>query len=257
MKIIFHEKFFEEYTTDPAAEAGRLEPTYFLLKKDDFYEFIEPQPATKEDILRAHTHEHYERIKRNEKVFEVALLAAGGAISAAELAYKGEPTFALIRPPGHHASSDDCWGFCFFNNMSIALLNLKTKHSGLKNVFLLDFDLHTGDGNINILSSHPELNVEIFNPHSASEADYLSRVRDRFEKLKDIDLICASAGFDNAIGDWGGTLSTDAYAELGRLMREYSLKLCKGCRFAILEGGYNFDLMAKNIDAFCKEFGKK
>ena len=46
---------------------------------------------------------------------------------AAETALAGEPAFGLIRPPGHHASSDHCWGFCFFNNIAVALAKLRAE----------------------------------------------------------------------------------------------------------------------------------
>ncbi|MHA1338695.1 MAG: histone deacetylase family protein [Promethearchaeota archaeon] len=253
MKVIFNKKFFEVYDADPAAAAGRLEPTYNLMRKDSFYEFIEAKAATEGDILRAHTREHYERIKRSPQ-YEMAMLSAGGAIQTAELAFQKEPSFGFIRPPGHHASRDSCWGFCFFNNMSIALLKLISERKIAK-AFILDFDLHTGDGNINILGDRE--GIVIFNPSDPSENLYLKSIKQQLDQLKseDVDIICASAGFDNAIGDWGNTLSREGYRTIGLWLKDYSLKLCEGRRFAILEGGYNHRLMAQNIDAFCKGFG--
>ena len=82
-----------------------------------------PLPASKEDILRVHTDEHVKSVER-EGVYEIAALAAGGAIKAAQIGLT-EPCFAVIRPPGHHASADSAWGFCYFNNMAIALEKLK------------------------------------------------------------------------------------------------------------------------------------
>ena len=150
MNIIFHEKFYEIYDSDPAAAPGRMEPIMRELKKYPHYKFIAPAAAEPKDILRAHSARHIENIKRNDIVYAMAILSAGGAIKAAELACAGEPTFACIRPPGHHASRDSCWGFCFFNNMAASLLKLEAEEK-IKSAFILDFDLHTGDGNINIL----------------------------------------------------------------------------------------------------------
>ena len=108
--------------------------------------------ATDKDILRAHTKRHYDYIKHDPLLFELAALAAGGAILAAETAFNGEPSFAVIRPPGHHASADSCWGFCYFNNISISLLKLFSEGK-INSAFVLDFDLHTGEGYIaNIIS---------------------------------------------------------------------------------------------------------
>jgi acetoin utilization deacetylase AcuC-like enzyme len=142
MKIVFHEKYYNsEYAWDPAASAGRLEGIIDLISKNKEYEIITPSPATEEDILRAHTSRHLQYIKNNALLFELASLAAGGAILAAEEGYKGDPTFAVIRPPGHHASADSCWGFCYFNNMSISLLKLFSDKM-INSAFVLDFDLH-------------------------------------------------------------------------------------------------------------------
>jgi len=253
---VFHEKYYNsEYALDPAASEGRLDGIMETIssKKDEF-EIITPNPATEEDILRAHGEQHYQYIKNDEILYELAALAAGGAILAAEEAYNGNPTFAVIRPPGHHASADSCWGFCYFNNMSISLLKLFSEGK-IKSAFILDFDLHTGDGNINILTNRKDdFKVKILNPDSGSNKKYIEEVKDYMENLDDIDIFAASAGFDQGIEDWGHLLHPEDYTELGRLMKEYSEKLCNGRRYAILEGGYNHDVIGKNVYAFCKGF---
>ena len=253
MKIIFHEKFYEHYTYDPAAAPGRLEPIVKELQSRN-YNFITPEPATEEDILRAHTLAHLKSVKGNQIVFEMAMLAAGGAIKAAQLAYEGTPTFAVIRPPGHHASGSSCWGFCYFNNISVSLLNLK-EYKGIKSAFILDFDLHTGDGNINILGSKQNiLKTEILNPHSNNERDYLEEIAETFNQLGHFDIITASAGFDEYEKDWGGKLSTNAYKAIGKLMKNFSEDKCQGRRYALLEGGYYHEDLGKNVHAFCQGF---
>ncbi|MHA1804569.1 MAG: histone deacetylase family protein [Promethearchaeota archaeon] len=256
MKIVFHEKFYNSnYAMDPAAAPGRIESIMnILLKNKKDYEFITPAPATEEQILRAHTERHLNYIKRDSLLFELASLAAGGAILAAELAFEGTPTFALIRPPGHHASADSCWGFCYFNNMSISLLQL-FHDKKIKSAFILDFDLHTGDGNINILMNRTDgFKVEILNPSSSTRADYLREVEEYMQSLKNIDIFAASAGFDQGIDDWGNLLAPEDYTQLGELMKYYSEKACKGRRFALLEGGYNHEVLGINCNAFCQGF---
>ena len=255
MKVVFDEKFYDSnYAMDPAAASGRLEGIVDLLLKSDDYEFVSPQYATKQDILRAHSKRHYDNIKRNSNLFDLATLAAGGAITAAELAFGGEPAFAVIRPPGHHASADSCWGFCYFNNMSICLIKLFSEKK-IKSSFVLDFDLHTGDGNINILSNRSDgFKVDILNPDSNTNMDYIARVERHMERLNDVDILAASAGFDQGRDDWGGLLEPEDYKILGKLMKEYSEKLCEGRRFALLEGGYNHDVLPINVDSFCQGF---
>ncbi|MFX0036317.1 MAG: histone deacetylase family protein [Candidatus Hermodarchaeota archaeon] len=255
MKIVFHEKYYNsEYAWDPAASAGRLEGIMNLVSKNDEYEIITPEPATEEDILRAHTHRHLQNIKRDKLLYELASLAAGGAILAAEEGFNGNPTFAVIRPPGHHASADSCWGFCYFNNISISLLKIYSEKK-IKSAFVLDFDLHTGDGNINILTNRDDdFSVKILNPYSSGRTGYIKEVESHMEDLKDIDIFVASAGFDEGIEDWGHKLYPEDYTELGRLMKEYSESLCKGRRYALLEGGYNHEVLPKNVDSFCQGF---
>ena len=258
MKVVFHEKYYNsEYAWDPAASPGRLDGIIKIIldnKNKDQLEIITPRPATEEEILRAHGKRHYQHIKDRPLLYELASLAAGGAIIAAEEAYNGNPTFAVIRPPGHHASADSCWGFCYFNNMSISLLKLFSEKK-IKSAFILDFDLHFGDGNVNILKNRDDgFKAKILNPDSSSSANYIKEVKEYLQNLKYIDIFAASAGFDQGIEDWGHLLYPEDYTELGRLMKEYSEKLCKGRRYAILEGGYNHDVIGKNVYAFCKGF---
>lgn len=256
MKIIFHEKYLKSYTSDPAAADGRIEPIIKELKKHKDYEFITPTPATEEDILLAHTKDHLQRIKNSPMIYEFALLSAGGAIKAAEMAFQDIPTFGCIRPPGHHASANSCWGFCFFNNISVSLLKLNSQQK-IKSAFVLDFDLHTGDGNINILEMHTDrLKSEILNPISYSEAEYLEEIANTFSNIEKgkFDIITASAGFDEYVLDWGGKLSTKAYNKIGKMMKDFSEDKCEGRRYALLEGGYYFEDLGKNVFSFCEGF---
>lgn len=248
MKIVFHENFCKVYSMDPAAAACRLDSSIEILRST--YEFVEPKSASEEDIAMVHTSAHIESISQDPGEYEMALLAAGGAVLTAELAAEGEPAFGLIRPPGHHASPDHCWGFCFFNNMGISIEKIK-RTRGIKKVFVLDFDLHTGDGNINSLAG--DKNVEIFNPDfPGGREGYLNGIREKLNLMKKekFDIITASAGFDNYIDDWGGLLLTDDFKEIGGMMKEFSESSCGGKRYALLEGGYNYNDLGKNIKAF-------
>ena len=66
---------------------------------------------------------HIQQVE-NQGLYEIAALAAGGAIQAAQMGL-AEPCFGLIRPPGHHASAASAWGFCYFNIMAVALETLR------------------------------------------------------------------------------------------------------------------------------------
>ncbi len=256
IKVVFHRRYFNsDYSADPAASPGRLESIIdAFTAKPGVYEFVTPEPASDEDILRAHSQAHLFRIKRDPLLYELAALAAGGAITAAKLAFAGSPAFAAIRPPGHHASADSCWGFCYFNNISVSLLRLFAEKK-ISSAFVLDFDLHTGDGNINILENRRDgFRVDILNPMARESGEYLDEVEEHMNGLRDIDIFVAAAGFDQGLDDWGNLLSPENYTELGRLMRVHSERLCGGRRYALLEGGYNHDVLGMNADAFCEGF---
>jgi len=152
MKVVFHERFREVYDNDPAAAPGRLDGIACELARH--YEFVEPSPAATEDILLCHTPAFVRRISKKEQIYEMALLAAGGAVKAAQIAVDGEPAFALVRPPGHHASADSCWGFCWFNNVAIAVEKMR-REAGISRVLVVDIDLHFGDGTQNIFLANP------------------------------------------------------------------------------------------------------
>ena len=266
MKVIFHERFYEVYVSDPAAAAGRMEAIVEALGND--FESVKPSPASEKDVALVHTPGQIERIKRSSDLYEIALLSAGGAIMAEELAWNGEPAFGLIRPPGHHASPDSCWGFCYFNNIAIAIKKLmKTgqvnspspfpspplgERAGVrgqvKKALILDFDLHFGDGTENVFTGIP--GVEYFHPESSDRKDFVAKVQKRLEKAEGFDVLSVSAGFDRHVEDWGSLLTTEDYRTIGSLVKTYSQKFCRGRRFGVLEGGYNHDVLGYNVRAF-------
>jgi acetoin utilization deacetylase AcuC-like enzyme len=248
MKVVYHEDYNEVYTDDPASAAGRIQAIEMALRGK--VTFVTPLPASKEDIAAVHTAQHIDQVKQ-EGVYDIAALAAGGAILAAQIGLI-EPCFAVIRPPGHHASSGSAWGFCYFNNMAIALTKLK-REGKIKKAFILDFDLHFGDGNVNILGSKGY--VTILNPASQNRNDYLKSVEASLAQT-DADMIAVSAGFDNHEADWGGLLKTENYTFMGKLVRETARRNKGGC-FGILEGGYNHAVLGKNVLAFIKGLEEK
>jgi len=245
MKVVFHERFYEEYASDPAAAEGRMEAIVKTLGRD--FEFLSPKPASEKDLALVHTLDQIERIKRARHTYEVALLSAGGAILTAQMAWEGEPSFGLIRPPGHHASPDSCWGFCFFNNIAIAVKKLM-KEKKVTTAFILDFDLHFGDGTENAFKGIPE--IDYFSPPGAYGQEYVDSIEKRLEQSSGYDLLAVSAGFDRHADDWGGFLETEDYRKIGGLVKHYAGRHCQGRRFGVLEGGYNPDVLGQNVRAF-------
>ncbi len=243
MKVFFHEDFYQVYTSDPASAEGRMEAVVDAIESD--VEFVTAIPASEEDIAAVHTKGHIDYI-RQRGLYEISSLAAGGAVQAAERGMT-EPCFALIRPPGHHASSNSCWGFCYFNNMAIAIESLKRRKK-INTAYILDIDLHYGDGNVNILGEKNY--ITIYNVETSIREDYMNEVAKEMETCK-VDIIGVSAGFDNHMEDWGGLLTTEDYYEIGKKVSAAAIRCKAGC-FAILEGGYNHDVLGQNVLALIK-----
>ncbi len=238
MKVVFHEDFYQGYTSDPAAASGRMEAVVEAIAPH--VTFIPAEPVSEEEIALVHGPDHIQRVKEMG-LYEISALAAGGAVQAATRSLE-EPAFALIRPPGHHASADSSWGFCFFNNMAIALAVLRGRGK-IRTAHVLDIDLHFGDGTVNILKHRGGISIHNASVHEREV--YLKEIARELSRC-DADMIAVSAGFDNHEEDWGGTLKTEDYRDIGRMVRERAERNRGGC-FAILEGGYNHDVLGQNV----------
>jgi acetoin utilization deacetylase AcuC-like enzyme len=240
--VVYHKKYRTVYSSDPASALGRMESIYKELQ--GLFEFVKPEPASEEDLRLVHGTAHINYIKRHDVLYEVTLLAVGGAIKASELAMQGEPAFGLIRPPGHHASRDSCWGFCFFNNMAISIERLRQTKEITK-ALIVDIDLHYGDGTANIFNGNPQ--VTYFHIEGRNRETYLDDLVKCLTTQKDCDIIAVSAGFDRHEQDWGGLLKTEDYQTIGKMIKEFSEEVCQGRRYAVLEGGYNHTVLGKNV----------
>jgi acetoin utilization deacetylase AcuC-like enzyme len=240
MKVVFHHDFYQVYTSDPAAAAGRVEAIVEVGGSD--VQFVTPEPASEAQIAAAHAKTHVDSV-RHQGLYSIAALAAGGAIQTARIGLE-EPAFGLIRPPGHHASFYSSWGFCYFNNMAIALLALR-EEGLIGTALVLDIDLHFGDGTVKILGGKQW--VKIHNPSARSREEYVQQVGHILSGVQ-VDLIGISAGFDNHEEDWGGVLATEDYFSIGMVVRQ-AVRACAGGCFAILEGGYNHDVLGHNVAA--------
>jgi acetoin utilization deacetylase AcuC-like enzyme len=131
--------------------------------------------------------------------------------------------------------------------MAIAIEFLK--HNGkIQSSHILDFDLHFGDGTVNILGQKGY--VTIHNPEASTREAYLESVRTNLWKVTP-DVIGVSAGFDNHVQDWGGLLTTDDYYEIGRMVFTRAKEIGAGT-FGVLEGGYNHAVLGKNVRAFVR-----
>lgn len=136
---------------------------------------LDPEPVKDEDILRVHTVEHLERLKRDsddprggdagdgESPFgyqglEIARLSAGGSVAALEAVLDGRVSnaYALVRPPGHHARPETGMGFCMLANASIAVARARAANPDLR-VVTMDWDVHHGNGTEAIFWEDPNV----------------------------------------------------------------------------------------------------
>jgi len=248
MKVVFHEDFKQVYTGDPAATAGRMEAVIETVKPH--VEFVPAEPALRQQIAAVHSEMHIRQVEI-QGLYEIAALAAGGAIQAARIGLF-EPCFGLIRPPGHHASAASAWGFCYFNNIAVALETLWRQHK-IESACVLDIDLHFGDGTVNILGKRNWASVINVAFHSRSH--YLQEVEVSMKNCR-ADLIGISAGFDNHVDDWGGLLHTEDYEEIGGRVRTAADYNGGGC-FAVLEGGYNHEVLGDNVLALIRGMARR
>ena len=154
---------FEEHTTPPGHPERPERAHVFDAVADRWQErggaVAAPRPATREELARVHDAAHLDRIEKSAgqasmldadtftspESHEIALLAAGAAVQAADHAIdRGEPAFALVRPPGHHAERDRPMGFCLYNNVAVAAAAARAR--GLERVAVVDIDVHHGNG---------------------------------------------------------------------------------------------------------------
>jgi acetoin utilization deacetylase AcuC-like enzyme len=133
--------------------------------------------------------------------------------------------------------------------MAIALEHLRSKGL-IKTAHVLDFDMHYGDGTVNILGAKGY--VSIHNPDESDRKHYLTEVGVRLDALN-VDIIGVSAGFDNHMEDWGHVLYTEDYQEMGRMVHSTCKRLGIGC-FGLLEGGYNHRVLGRNVLALLRGF---
>lgn len=244
VRIVYHPIYMTDYSTSGCESPGRVNSIISSLQ--DRFKIVVPEPCQDEDILRCHTENVLAAEKFVKERFPVAKMAAGGAIKSAELAMEGFVAFGVIRPPGHHANPDHNWGFCFFNNMGIAIKKLLNDKK-IRSATILDIDLHFGDGTEAIFKSYKD--VQVLNIQSSNPSDFIVEARDSLKKINRSDIIGISAGFDQYELDWGANLSTDDYRIIGELSGYFAREKTGGRIFGILEGGYYLPDLGKNLIA--------
>jgi acetoin utilization deacetylase AcuC-like enzyme len=300
--VIFSPKYYQHNPGKGHPEsAQRLRAIVNELKKgqlsnSDSWLFVEPEKASLADIELVHRVEYIKLVEAvcrsggglldledtvvSPASFEVALYAVGGAVKAVNLTMTGKfhNAFALVRPPGHHASTHRACGFCIFNNTAIAAEYLLEKFK-LKRILILDIDAHHGNGiqetfyktnKVLYLSLHEGphgfpgtgfirevgeseglgYNVNIPLPFGTGDDVYLKAINEIAEPIMDQynpQFMLVSAGFDAHYADPVGNLSLSepCYRRVFEVIVNLASAKCGGKLVSILEGGYNTVFIGK------------
>jgi acetoin utilization deacetylase AcuC-like enzyme len=255
---------------------------------------VEPRPATEADLSRIHDREYIGLLREtagracaldadtftSPDTYDVALLAAGAALSAVDLTLDGPPgtrALAMVRPPGHHAERNRAMGFCLFNNIAIGAVHARER--GVSRVAIVDYDVHHGNGTARsfcedratlVISSHqfpyypgtgaaheigagPGLGFTLNFPieAGATDADYehvygaVAAVLRQFAP----GLILVSAGFDAHMDDplGGMRVTTTQFGRMTGLLAAVADECCDGKLVAVTEGGYDLEALAGSL----------
>jgi|SRR5579884_1163887 len=250
---------------------------------------IAPREATPDDLTVYHTPAYVERVRRlclagggdtgtgapaGPDSYEIALLAAGGAMAAVDAVVAGRVrrAVALVRPPGHHAMRDKGMGYCLFNNVVVAARHAQRRH-GIDRVLILDWDVHHGNGTQDAFADDPSVlfvslhqdglyppgwgdvdqvgtgagegfTVNLPLPAGSGDATYLAAVERIVAPVVDAfrpELVLVSAGQDASTMDPLGRMcvTTEGYRRLTAAAIAMAEAHAAGRLVVVQEGGYS------------------
>lgn len=213
---------------------------------------------------------------------EAAEVAAGTAVKAVEMVVAGEAdhTFAVVRPPGHHAEPVRARGFCLFNNVAVAAAHAQSA-LGMSRVMILDWDAHHGNGTQDIFWADPDtLFIDMhraapFYPGSGTLEEIGAGFGEgttiniplapgtgdlvMIKALREIvvpaadwfqpDLVLVSAGFDAHRLDLALNASYDGFSAFTGILQGIADKHCDGRLAMVLEGGYHTESLSNSVHA--------
>ncbi len=281
MKVVFTEECLGYDARGHPESSERVRMTHEFLKNFKNFEFIGPKPCSRKDLLLVHSKDMVDTIKKGKfvnfetpallNIYHYAKLSVGGALKAMEIALKEGRSFSLMRPPGHHASRNQFEGFCYFNNLAVAVMKALEK---VKKVGILDIDCHHGNGTQDIfLGNSSVIYVSLHQygfiypgtgkysesncynyplKEGTEEEEYLDKLETGLYKISKFspDLIAVSAGFDTYEGDplTNLKLKIRTYGKIAKMISGLGIP-----RFAVLEGGYS-EKLPECVYLFLKNF---
>jgi acetoin utilization deacetylase AcuC-like enzyme len=293
-QLLLQSPIFLEHDTGRHVEnAGRLQAVQHKLQGLEGWQSVAPRPAEDDQLLLAHQPSHLERLNQlhaagascvdadtvlSERSLETARMAVGGGLLLVDEVLSGQADlgFALVRPPGHHATPDRAMGFCLFSNVALAALYARQRWN-LERIFILDWDVHHGNGTQDCLLEHPQVTFCSFHqwplypgsgwhdergqgnlynlplPAGCGDGEYLFALERLVGPLLDRvqpQLILLSAGYDAHQRDPLGSMeiSTPGFASMASWLRQRALQL-KAPLLGFLEGGYDLRGLSEGVAA--------
>ena len=299
--LVYDPIYLEHDTGQHPENAGRLLNVINLLEKVNMTEQVvpvAPRAATIDELAKVHSKYYISQVESIARMgtgwlnadtsvspasYEVALHAAGGLINAVDAVMAGEvaSAFALVRPPGHHATRSEALGFCLFNNIAVAARHAIDSYQ-LERTLIVDFDVHHGNGTqdtfyedsrVLYFSTHQypfypgtgrvdeigasqgeRATVNVPMPAWCGDEEYLRVFKEilipvarRFQP----QIIMVSAGYDAHWGDQISLMqvSVTGFSEMVRILKMLADELCQGRLVFTLEGGYLYEALASSIKA--------
>lgn len=291
--LVFDNRYLHHMVDVPSLEnPNRVRSLYVTLQQKGYAQRcqrIAPREATTEQIRMVHSAFYLDQLREHavkddpysydkdtylmEDSLPTARLAAGGCLELADSIMSGKIDygFALIRPPGHHATMGRGMGFCILNNVSLVAEYLRRTY-GLKRILVVDFDVHHANGTqeifyntneVMVLSLHQRglfpfsgepqetgsesgagysINLPVHAQFGDSEYTFLmGHLLQALCEQYMPQIILVSAGYDGHVDDSISQtqLSTRWFGTVTNLLRQYAHDTCDNRLLFVLEGGYN------------------